>query len=386
VLLDVLGARAGETRYVGGAVRDTLLGHVVNDVDLATIHLPQVVIERLNAVKIKVVPTGIAHGTVTAVLNSLPYEITTLRSDVSTDGRRATVAFATGWEEDAARRDFTINALYAHATTGEINDFFGGLEDLHDSRVRFIGDARARIDEDHLRILRYFRFFARFGGLEPDAQAYSACREKANSLMALSRERIADELLKLLALPEPLVALSLMIDGNIVQAVLPEITMSGLERLRQVMAHERAAGLAGSAILRLIALLPRDAATGDAVAARLKLSTKARKRINAALSAPPPSRNARELAYRLGPQTAQDILLLADTCNAEDVRALQEWAVPQLAVGGGALVALGLKPGPDISRALGMIKEQWIAEDFPDTARTNAIAAQIASKFQRDSQ
>src|SRR5258708_15650787 len=191
-LLDALGADARLTRYVGGAVRDDLLGLPLSDIDLATRITRDEVMDRLKKARIKAVPTGIDHGTVTAVSDGHPFEITTLRRDVSTDGRRATVAFTDDWKEDAARRDFTINALSADPLTGEIFDYFGGLDDLAERHVRFIGDPLRRIAEDHLRILRFFRFHARFGSGEPEAAALDACTKRANDLMALSRERIAD--------------------------------------------------------------------------------------------------------------------------------------------------------------------------------------------------
>ena len=199
-LTQALGADA--LRFVGGAVRDTLLGAQVHDVDCATTHTPDRVIDLCKQAGIRTVPTGIDHGTVTAILEDGPVEITTLRRDVATDGRRATIAFASEWSEDAARRDFTINALYAHPETLAISDYFGGLADLDARRVRFIGTAEQRIAEDHLRILRYYRFQARFGA-ELDAEAEEACAAMAKTLKGLSRERVADELLKLLALPDP---------------------------------------------------------------------------------------------------------------------------------------------------------------------------------------
>ena len=202
-ILDALGGGDGLTRYVGGAVRDELLQIPVNDIDFATRLRPDEVVARLEAARIKAVPTGIAHGTITAVADGQPAEITTLRADVSTDGRRATVEFSDDWQADAARRDFTINALYADPVTGEIFDYFSGLDDIIARRVRFIGDPLQRIAEDHLRILRFFRFHARFGQGEPDAAALEACTARANDLMALSRERIADETIKTLAIPDP---------------------------------------------------------------------------------------------------------------------------------------------------------------------------------------
>ncbi|HEV7234450.1 MAG TPA: CCA tRNA nucleotidyltransferase, partial [Sphingorhabdus sp.] len=205
----------GGPRFVGGAVRDSLLGLEVSDVDLATTLLPQEVIDRLDAARIKAIPTGLDHGTVTAVADGRNYEVTTLRRDVATDGRRATVAFSTDWGEDAVRRDFTVNALYADPATGEIYDYFGGIGDLHAGIIRFIGDADLRIAEDYLRILRFFRFLARYGHGEVDASSLAACASGAHGLTALSRERIAQELTKLLILPNPVAALGLMVQHGI---------------------------------------------------------------------------------------------------------------------------------------------------------------------------
>ena len=251
-LLLVLDAKAGETRFVGGCVRDTLLGLEVSDVDLATRLAPEEVMRRLEAAKIKAVPTGLAHGTVTAVIHGHPVEVTTLRKDVATDGRRATIAYTEDWREDAARRDFTINALSADPESGELFDYFGGLADLENRHVRFIGDPLVRIAEDHLRILRFFRFHARFARGAPDAAGLTACAARANDLMALSRERIADELLKLLAIPDPGGTVRLMIEHGVLRPVLPEIAST--ERLAALIAAESAAGISGDPIRRLAAL------------------------------------------------------------------------------------------------------------------------------------
>ena len=261
-------------RIVGGAVRDSLLGRAVHDIDLATPLRPEEVMQRLKAAGLKAVPTGIDHGTVTAVSDGRTFEVTTLRRDVSTDGRRATVAFSDDWREDAARRDFTINALYADPQTGEIADYFGGLADLEAQRLRFIGDATQRIAEDHLRILRYFRFLARFGRSEVDGEAYDACQAAASSLKGLSRERIADELLKLLGLDDPRFAVRAMLGGGIFAPVLPEITdMALLDRLIE---REQAHAVAPAALRRLLALLPASVETATDIGARLKLSRKQR--------------------------------------------------------------------------------------------------------------
>lgn len=381
-LLDAIGARAGLARYVGGAVRDGLLGLPVSDLDIATVLEPKAVIERLETAGIKAVPTGIAHGTVTAVISGWPVEITTLRRDVATDGRRATIVYTGDWREDAARRDFTINALYADPDTGAITDYFGGVADLHDHLVRFIGDADARIAEDHLRILRYFRFLARYGDDNPDATAFAACRAAAASLMTLSRERIADELLKLLAVPSPLAALRLMVEGGILHPVLPEIDHAGLQRLARLIDRESEAGVASVPLLRLAALLPPDPRIADQVGARLKLSNKARKRLVLALAASPAPEPIRALAHRIGVEGAIDRTLLSsiDVATIADV---QGWTPPPLPIGGGALIARGLIPGPDVAKALGEVQDIWVAEGFPDESRVAAIADQIVSKFQR---
>lgn len=359
-LLGALGADAGETRYVGGCVRDTLLGLEVSDVDLATRLTPETVLERLGKAGIKAVPTGIAHGTVTAVIGGAPVEVTTLRRDVATDGRRATVAFTEDWREDAARRDFTINALLADPKSGEIFDFFGGLDDLARRRVRFIGAPLSRIAEDHLRILRFFRFHARFGAGAPDPAALDACAARANDLMALSRERIADELLKLLGLPDPAPTVKLMIARAILKPVLPEIEAA--DRLAALVAAEAAAGIAPAAIRRLAALLPADAEVAASVAARLRLSKRAARRL---VSAADPALDAPEpLAYRIGNEEAVDRFLLAGQASV-DLGALQCWPQPRLAVRGGDLIAMGLEPGPVVAATLQAIERDWAAAGFP---------------------
>ncbi|WP_298672057.1 CCA tRNA nucleotidyltransferase [uncultured Sphingomonas sp.] len=366
-LADALGAATGDARYVGGAVRDTLLGLDVADIDIATRHPPAEVIARLEAAGIRVIPTGIDHGTVTAISSGTVVEVTTLRRDVSTDGRRATVAFTDDWREDAARRDFTMNALYADPLTGAIHDWFGGLADLAARRVRFIGDPYQRIAEDHLRILRFFRFHARFGDAI-DADGLAACTARANDLMALSRERIAAELLRLLVAPGAVPVVRLMIERGIFRPVLPEITcMAAFEVLA---AHEAAQGVAPDAIRRLAALIaPGDA---EAVGARLKLSNADRKRLQAAHGGAG-DEGARALAYRVGPAIATDRLLLA----GESVAPLRGWTPPNLPIGGGEIVARGVARGPEVAKLLRQVESEWIARGFPGAAETIAIADQL---------
>ena len=355
-----------EARFVGGAVRDSLLGHAVADIDLATPLSPETVIERVRDSGFKPVPTGIAHGTVTAVLPDGPVEVTTLRRDVSTDGRHAVVAFTDDWREDAARRDFTMNALYADPTTGELFDYFGGLDDLKAGRVRFIGDPLQRIAEDHLRILRFFRFHARFGQAVDEA-GLEACTQRANDLMALSRERIAAELLKLLVAARAVAVIALMVERGIFRAVVPEIDAEGAERLALLAEREGAAGVAPDAIRRLAALLPPQAA--EAVGARLKLSNLDRKRLIAA-TAGPGDEGPHALAYRVGVAGAVDRLLLA----GEPVDAIRDWTPPTLPLTGGALVARGIGKGPEVARLLRQVESRWIAEGFPDAARVGELA------------
>ncbi|THD37026.1 MAG: CCA tRNA nucleotidyltransferase [Sphingomonas sp.] len=355
----------GTTRIVGGAVRDTLLGIDTADVDLATTHAPEVVVDLLEAARIKAVPTGIKHGTITAVANDEVYEVTTLRRDLDTDGRHATVAFTDDWREDAARRDFTINALYADPISGEVIDYFDGIADLEARRVRFIGDPLTRIAEDHLRILRFFRFLARFGD-SPDPEGLKACTERANDLMALSRERIANELLRLLVAPRAPEVVALMLDRGIFAPVLPEI--AGASRLAALANREEAAGIEPDPIRRLAAILPSDPTVAADVAARLKLSKLQRRRLESAMG--PPDGDPRALAYRLGMELAIDRLLLA----GDSLHQLTNWTPPALSLSGGQLVAKGLTAGPDVARTLRRVEDRWVAEGFPDMGRVDAIA------------
>ncbi len=400
-LIAALGA--GTARYVGGAVRDTLLGLEVKDIDLATTLLPKEVMARCKQAGIKTIPTGIDHGTVTALLAEGPVEITTLRHDVSTDGRRATVAFASDWQDDAARRDFTINALYADPTTGEISDYFGGLDDLQARHLRFIGDPHERIREDHLRILRYFRFQARFGSLPADTAAEAACAELAAMLKGLSRERIGMEMLNLLALPDPSPTVARMAELGALAVVLPEAESAGLAAL---VAQEAKQKVAPDALRRLASLLPADVELAKQVAARFRLSTAQKKRLMSAAGrnptpsgegnhpqdsggaqagcpdgAPPTAAlvplpqeggSARALAYRLGYEQALDRLLITGI----DASPIKDWPIPQFPLKGGTIVARGVKAGPEVARILIAVEDRWVAEGFPGAARLSEILAE----------
>lgn len=356
-------------RWVGGCVRDTLLGIEAHDIDCATTLRPGTVIDRCREAGIRTVPTGIDHGTVTAIFEDGPVEITTLRRDVSTDGRRATVAFADDWRDDAARRDFTINALYADPDTLEITDYFDGLADLEARRVRFIGDPRERIGEDHLRILRYFRFQARFGDT-PDQEALDACEDLAGTLKGLSRERVAMELLAILDLPDPVQTVLLMSRLGVLNVILPEAKQEDLRRLERLVTAEREQGFKPHPVRRLGALLPTLPSVSESVAARLRLSRQQRARLVCIAE-----RRADEadtpfaLAYREGLDCARDRLLI----GGHDATRLADWEVPQLPLKGGEIVQRGVGRGPEVARILQAVEGRWIAEGFPDRARVETI-------------
>ena len=367
----------GTTRYVGGWVRDTLLGLAPQDIDMATVHAPDRVIARLGAANLPfwTAPSGLAHGTVTAMPDGHPVEITTLRRDVATDGRHAEVAFTDDWRADAARRDFTINALSADPTDGRVHDYFGGLDDLAAGCVRFIGDPLVRIAEDHLRILRFFRFHARFGRGAPDPDSLAACSARANDLMALSRERIASELLKLLALPDPAATIAAMVDGGLFVPVLPDIDRAALPRLSALIAAEAASGIAPDGLRRLAALLPVDPARAATIGQKLKLSRAQVLRLTLAATRDPAESSA-ALAYRIRLEPAIDRLLL----TGGDPAALAGWERPVLGVRGGDLIAMGLPAGPLVARTLGRIEQNWADAGFPaDGAAAIARAAVSAA-------
>lgn len=379
-LLGALDVAAGETRLVGGAVRDALLGLDGADIDLATRFAPDVVMKRVRAAGLKAVPTGIAHGTVTVVGEGIVAEVTTLRRDVQSFGRRAQVAFTDDWREDAARRDFTVNALYADLPGGGLHDYWGGLADLAAGKVRFIGDPLQRIAEDHLRILRFFRFSARFAAVV-DGDGLAACTTRANDLMALSRERIAMELRLLLCLPDPAATLELMIGAGIFRPVLPELDAARLSVLARTIAAEVQAGIAPAWERRLAALLPAgETRTAADVAARLKLSNVQRIRLVAAVqpAGPHPQWGA---AYRDGAQAVVDRLLIAG--NAAAAVPLIGWQRPRLPASGKDIIARGVAPGPEVAKRLGAFERVWVAAGFPQDA--GAVAALLDAAAQSPS-
>jgi poly(A) polymerase len=361
----VLAALGGAVRFVGGCVRDALLGRAVGDIDIATPLEPDVVMRRLDAAGIKAVPTGLAHGTVTAVVPPRHFEITTLRRDVETDGRHARVAFTADWAADAARRDFTMNALFLDAD-GNVFDPVGGLADLRAGRVRFVGDAATRIREDVLRVLRFYRFHAHYGRGDADDAARAACRALAHLLPTLSGERVAAELLKLLAAPDPLPALRLMQTDGVLIELLPEARR--LERLAALVPLEPS-----PEPLRRLGALIDDAAT---VAERLRLSAAQRDRL-LGLAAPPwpvhldgDARSQRRALHHLGAEGYRDIVLVraAESGAAARARTLlalaESWRPIEFPLKGRDVTALGVAAGPEIGRVLAEIEAWWEEGDF----------------------
>jgi poly(A) polymerase len=369
-----LMAALGDARFVGGAIRNTLLRKPVGDIDIATPLTPDEVGRRLAAAGIAFVPTGIEHGTVTAIVEGKPFEVTTLRRDVTTDGRHAVVAFTDDWRQDAERRDFTMNALYADAS-GEVFDFVGGIEDLKAGRVRFVGDAARRIREDYLRILRLFRFHAWYGKGEIDADAMRAVAAEKSGVAKLSGERIAKEMLRLLEAENPAPVLRLMAASGILAEVLPgEANIALLESLAKIDAAD---GLAPDALLHLAALLPRDMNVAASVADRWKLSNAARERLADVAGASEKIvsdlsvRETRKLLYRLGARPFKDRVLLKwaeDAKAAASWRALlalaDAWERPRFPLTGRDVMLAGVPEGPLVGKILGEVEEWWIDGDF----------------------
>ena len=381
----------GEARFVGGAVRNALLGIAVVDIDIAVPMPPQEALARLSAKNIKVLETGLKHGTVTAIVGTHAFEITSLRHDVETDGRHATVAFTDDWAEDAARRDFTINALYA-SVSGEIFDYADGVEDLIAGKVRFMGDARTRIAEDYLRVLRLFRFHAWYGKGEIDADGLHAAAEAKDKLKTLSAERVAKELLRLLEAGNPAPVLRVMAATGILPELLPgALQMRRLERLTQLDADNF---FPRDAILRLAALLPDDREAAHAASDGLKLSNADRARLEQALSGDKitiqiSAPAARRLLYRLGPARFKDKVMLrwaGVPKGAGAWRMLLEmannWQRPHFALTGRDVMQAGVPEGPDVGRLLAQVEDWWMAGDF--AADEAALRARLKAVIVQD--
>ncbi|MFK0298898.1 CCA tRNA nucleotidyltransferase [Brevundimonas sp. NPDC090276] len=363
-------------RFVGGCVRNALIGAPIDDIDIATTLTPDAVVAALRVARLRSVPTGIEHGTVTAISEHQPFEITTLRRDVSTDGRRATVAFTTDWAEDAGRRDFRLNALYADAD-GVILDPTGqGYDDALAGRIVFVGEAEGRIREDYLRILRFYRFYAWYGRGAPDVAAVAACAALAEGVTQLSAERVSKELLKLLAAPDPRPAVRLMAEAGVLGRVLPPTDLALFEAMTEISPDP---------VLRLSALLPADPAKAAEVARRLRLSNAQRFRLVEAVAAEATTTQTapegRAVIYRDGRQAFEDRVMRAWAAGgeSEDAHRLlvlaKDWSQPTLPVGGRDLARLGLKPGPETGRVLKAFEAGWIADDFPDHGHEERLRA-----------
>lgn len=365
---DALTAQGDEARFVGGCVRDALLGRKINDIDIATPLPPGKVIELLTSAEIKNIPTGIEHGTVTAVVDSEPIEVTTLRRDVETFGRQARVAFTDNWQADAARRDLTMNALSC-GLDGQVHDYFDGLADLAAGRVRFVGDPRTRMKEDYLRVLRFFRFHANYAAGDPDPAAMTAAKASASQLAHLSGERLRQETLKLLVATRGPQTWGQMLEAGIVAAYLPEATDQA--HLSLVAQREAALQLAPSAIRRLAALLPGKT-EALAVGTKLRLSRREQERLSGIAAGPEIMLElepvaVRRLIYRHGNDLALDLLLVhagSDAGLAPAAAIVQTWQAPRLPIGGKDLAELGLQPGAAMGRWLALAEAWWIAGDF----------------------
>lgn len=387
-------AALGEARFVGGAVRNALLGVNVVDIDIAVPMPPAESLARLKAHGIKVVETGLDHGTVTAVAGAHAFEITSLRRDVETDGRHAVIAFTDDWAEDAARRDFTINAMYASAS-GEIFDYATGVEDLIAGKVRFMGDARTRIAEDYLRVLRLFRFHAWYGKGEIDAEGLRAAAEAKDKLKALSAERVQKELLRLLEAGNPAPVLRVMAATGILPELLPgALSLPRLERLTEIDADNLSAR---DAILRLAALLPDgDNDAAHATADALKLSNADRTRLEQALSgeripAQLAARDARRLLYRIGVARFRDKVLLQWAGAPKGAGALQfrmllemadNWQRPRFPLTGRDVMQAGVPEGPDVGRVLAKVEDWWVGGDF--ASDEGACRDQLKAAIEKD--
>jgi len=395
-VLALLNGDGAEARVVGGAVRNELLGIAVSEFDIATTALPAEVIRRAKAAGIKSVPTGIAHGTVTLVVDAQPFEVTTLRQDVETFGRKARVVFGTDWARDAERRDFTINGLSVGAD-GVVHDYVGGLSDIAAKRVRFIGDPKLRIAEDYLRILRFFRIHAAYGRGEPDRAGYLACIGGSAGLAGLSAERMRMEMLKLMVAQGAVTAVVAMADGGLLLPIFGGVAYTGA--FAAMIAAEHALGLPPNAIRRLGALAVALSEDARRLAARLRLTNNETKALDSMghrwwRMAGMDEARARRRLYRLGAERYRDRLMLAwarDGARASSAswRHLatlpDRWSAPKFPLKAADFVGRGIDAGPALGHVLGLAEDAWLAADFPlDAPALEAIADQTITRFKRD--
>jgi poly(A) polymerase len=395
-VLGLLNGDGAEARVVGGAVRNALLGLAVSEIDIATTALPAEVIRRAKAAGIKSVPTGIEHGTVTLVVEAQPFEVTTLREDIETFGRKAKVAFGRDWRRDAERRDFTINGLSVDAD-GVVHDYVGGLADIAAKRVRFIGDPDLRIAEDFLRILRFFRIHAAYGSGEPDRAGYLACISGRAGLASLSAERVRMEILKLMIAQGAEVAVAAMADGGLLLPIFGGIAYTG--PFAGMISAERALGLEPNAIRRLGALAVAVSEDARRLAARLRLTNNEAKTLDSMghrwwRLAGMDEATARRRLYRLGVERYRDRLMLAwaragaeaGSVSWRELATLPErWSAPKFPLKAADFVARGIDAGPALGHVLTLAEDAWLAADFPaDESALKAIADQTVTRFKRD--
>jgi poly(A) polymerase len=395
-VLKLLNADGEEARVVGGAVRNALLEIPIGDVDIATTALPDEVIRRAKVAGIKSVPTGIEHGTVTLVVDAQPFEVTTLREDTETFGRKAKVAFGRDWVGDAHRRDFTINALSV-GPDGVVHDYVGGLDDVAARRVRFIGDPAQRIEEDYLRILRFFRIHAAFGAGEVDRAGYLACIRARDGLASLSAERVRTEILKLLIAGGAITAVEAMADGGLAQMILGGVVYIG--PLAAMISAERALSLKGDAIRRLAGLAVAVTEDARRLATRLRLSNAEAKRLDSMghrwwrLPGMDEAHAKRRL-YRLGEEAYRDRAMLAWARSGDDAASLQwrelvtlpqRFSAPKFPLKAADFIARGIAEGPSLGQVLTLAEDAWLAADFPlEQAALKTLADQAVARLGRD--
>ena len=392
-LLGVLDTGGEEARVVGGAVRNTLLQLPVDEIDVATTAVSDEVVRRAAGAGFHPVPTGIEHGTVTIVIDGKPFEVTTLREDIETFGRHAKVRFGRDWKKDAERRDFTINALTL-ARDGRVIDFVGGLADIEARRVRFIGDAAARIREDYLRVLRFFRFHAAYGEGAPDAAGLLACIRARNELSALSRERVRAELLKLLAAKHAVPTAAVMAETGILGGVLGGVPL--LASFANMMKAEQALGFDADPIRRLAALAVLVVEDAERLRERLRLANAEFRRLESMgdrwwrISPGGGEVAARALLYKLGPENYRDRALLAFSRSPakanekvwhEWIRLPARWTPPKFPLVAKDFLDRGIGKGPALGAALARAEAAWIESGFPiEAARIKEIADAAAGK------
>jgi poly(A) polymerase len=395
-VLELLNGHGEEARVVGGAVRNALLKMPTGDIDIATTALPSEVIRRAKAAGIKSVPTGIDHGTVTLVVNGEPFEVTTLREDTETFGRKARVAFGRDWIVDAQRRDFTINGLSVDAG-GVLHDHVGGLDDIAAKRVRFIGDPDQRIAEDYLRILRFFRMHAAFGAGQPDRSGYLACIRARRGLATLSAERLRMEMLKLLVAEAAAGAIAAMAEGGLLLPIFGGVAYTG--PFAAMIAAERSLGLPANAIRRLGALAVAVTEDARRLAGRLRLSNAEIRALDSMghrwwRLAGMDQATARRRLYRLGEDRYRDRLMLAWARAGDDGSFAQwrelatlpeRWSAPKFPLKAADFIARGIAEGPALGHVLALAEDAWLATNFAlERQALEAIADQTVARFTRD--